>query len=96
MKRVTGAGPGCPHLLRAADGKLPKAWTLRRTAAMGETYRCADRQAKPPVNRRKKAAVEDVPMFDAPAEPVGFVPVEGWPSAADFGKAAKDEEGDHQ
>jgi hypothetical protein len=95
-KRVLDTGPGCPHLARAAKGKLPNAWTFRRTGAMGETYRCADFTAKPPVNRRGSAPANTVPMFDDLPEDVDFVPVEGWPSAEDFGRKKKDDKGEHQ
>ena len=80
LKRVTGEGAGCPHLIRAEAGKLPKAWTLRRTAAMGDTYRCDDHLDKPPVNRRGVAPADTPPMFDD-VEPADrfLVPIDGWP-----------------
>jgi len=95
-KRVLGTGDGCPHLARAALNKMPAAWTRRRNAVIGETYRCADHLDKPPTNRRGKAPADTVPLFDEPGEDVDFVPVEGWPSASDFGRKSKSKEGDHQ
>lgn len=93
LRRITGDGPGCPHLARAEQNKLPTPWTRRRNAVMGETYRCSDFQKRPAVNRRG-TAVEDQPMLDV--EPIDrlLVPVEGWP---DFrAEARKAKEGDHQ
>jgi hypothetical protein len=59
MKRITGDGPGCPHLARAEQNKLPTPWTRRRNAVMGETYRCADFAPKAAVNRRGKCRRRD-------------------------------------
>jgi hypothetical protein len=52
MHRIDPSKPDCPHLERAAENKLPKEWSRRRNAVMGETYRCSDRLVQPPVNRR--------------------------------------------
>lgn len=68
MKRITGDGPGCPHLARAQDGKLPTPWTRRRNAVMGETYRCAEYAPKPAVNRRGTVVEEIEPLFDTDTE----------------------------
>lgn len=95
-KRVLGTGPGCPHLVRAAAGKLPKAWTRRRNAVIGETFKCSDHLDKPPVNRRGTAPADTPPMFDDDQTNVDFVPVEGWPDAQAFGRKAKNDKGDHQ
>jgi hypothetical protein len=93
LKRITDAGPGCPHLARAENNKMPNAWTRRRNAVMGETYRCSDFQKQPAVNRRGKADVDIEPMLDiAPAER-HLVPVEGWPDWAAEGRKQKG--GDH-
>lgn len=94
-KRVLGTGPGCPHLVRAETGKLPKAWTRRRGAALGETFRCSDHTKKPPVNRRGTAPADTPPMFEDLPTDVDFVPVENWPSAEDFGRKVK-KDGEHQ
>lgn len=95
-KRVLGTGPGCPHLARAEENKMPKAWTRRNNPVLGDTYRCADKMLKPKVNRRGTAPADTPPLFDDPIdETVGFVPVDGWPSAADFGRKVKDDKGDH-
>lgn len=94
--RVMGSGPGCPHLARAEQNKMPRVWTKRRNAVIGETYKCDDKLDKPPVNRRGNAPADTPPMFDAGPEDVDFVPVEGWPTAVAFGKKAKSKEGDHQ
>ena len=95
-KRVLGAGSGCPHLVRADQGKMPKPWTRRRNAVIGETFRCDDYLDKPPVNRRGTAPADTGSMFDVEPTDVDFVPVEGWPSAADFGRKVKNDKGDHQ
>lgn len=93
-KRVIGTGPGCPHLVRAEKGKLPKAWTLRRNAVWGETYRCADFLDQPPVNRRRAAEESTPPMFDVEPVDRNLVPVDGW---VDYrAEARKQREGDHQ
>lgn len=73
MKRITSReaagrsgdsdGDGCPHLARAEQNKLPTPWTRRRNAVMGETYRCADFQKRPAVNRRGTADATVEPMF---------------------------------
>lgn len=96
--RTTGAGEGCPHLMRASQNKLPTAWTKRRgnDAVLGKTYRCSDKTAKPAVVRRKTSPADTVPMFEPELIEVDFVPVEGWPSAEDFGKAKKSKDSDHQ
>jgi hypothetical protein len=65
LKRIMGDGPGCPHLTRAENNKMPSAWTRRRNAVKGETYRCADFQKRPAVNRRPKATAEVEPMLYA-------------------------------
>lgn len=95
-KRVTGRGPGCPHLARADDNKMPRVWTRRRNAVMGETYKCADRLDKPPVNRRGVAPADTPAMFDGGPDEIGFVPIEGWPTAEEFGRKTKSKEGEHQ
>jgi hypothetical protein len=71
LRRITGDGPGCPHLARAEQNKLPTPWTRRRNAVMGETYRCAEYTKRPPVNRRRKVVEEIEPMFEV--DPVGCV-----------------------
>lgn len=93
-KRLTGNGPGCPHLARSMKNKMPAAWTRRRNAVMGVTFRCADFTPKPPVNRRAVSDEETPPMFDdiEPAEYL-LVPVEGWEDYR--AKAKKQKEGDH-
>jgi putative SOS response-associated peptidase YedK len=79
-KRVTGTGPGCPHLARGDENKMPKPWTRRRNAVWGETYRCAEFLDQPPVNRRTVSVEETPPMFDdIEAVDRNLVPVEGWP-----------------
>lgn len=91
IKRTTGRGDGCPHLLRAAQNKLPTPWTRRRNATMGDTYRCDDYAPKAPTKRRKTAAAETIPfdeadeLFEIAPGPVNFVPVEGWPDPEAFG-----------
>lgn len=94
-KRVMETGPGCPHLVRANDNKMPRVWTKRRNAAMGETYKCDDRIDKPPVNRRGNAPADTPEMFDVEPRDVDFVPVDGWPTAEAFGKAKKKDMKDH-
>lgn len=95
MKRLTGDGPGCPHLARSLRNKMPAAWTRRRNAVMGETFRCSDFTAKPPVNRRGTAADETPPMFDD-VEPDEYrlVPLDTWPDYR--AEARKQKDGDHQ
>lgn len=93
-KRVTGGGPGCPHLARAEQDKMPKPWTRRRGAAWGDTYRCDDHLDKPPVNRRKTAKVEIEPMLDVEPADRHLIPVDGWPDWAS--EQRKSKEGDHQ
>lgn len=93
IKRITGDGPGCPHLIRAEAGRLPAVWKKRRNAAMGDTYKCDEFLNKPPVNRRAVSREQSLPLFDVePAAPV-LVPVDGWPDwRAD---ARKQKDGDH-
>jgi hypothetical protein len=79
IKRITGAGPGCPHLVRADAGKLPKAWKKRRNAAMGDTYRCEEFLARPPVTRRPVSHEQSLPLFDIEPAIPALVPVDGWP-----------------
>jgi hypothetical protein len=67
LRRITGDGPGCPHLARAEQNKQPTPWTRRRNAVMGETYRCSEFQKRPAVNRRGKVDVEVEPMLDVDA-----------------------------
>ena len=64
QKRLTGDGPGCPHLARAEQNKLPHPWTRRRNAVMGDTYRCAEFAPKAPVNRRPVVEDETPPMLE--------------------------------
>lgn len=94
MHRIDPSKPDCPHLERAAENKLPKEWSRRRNAVMGETYRCSDRLVQPPVNRRKKAPADTVPMFTPDVVEIDFVPVEGWPDAESFGRKTKSKD-DH-
>jgi hypothetical protein len=94
LKRITGDGPGCPHLARAENNKMPNAWTRRRNAVMGETYRCADFQKRPAVNRRPTADVEIEPMLDVEPAERHLVPVDGWPDYR--AEQRKTKEGDHQ
>lgn len=82
LKRVTGDGDGCPHLARGDAGKLPTPWTRRRTAPMGETYRCEAFMKKPAVNRRPKTDVAVEPMLDVDPVERNLVPVDGWPDWA--------------
>lgn len=92
--RVLQRGQGCPHLLRAAAGKLPRIWTRRRNAVMSETYRCDDFIDKPPVRRRAQSTEESIPLFDTPeAKPATLIPVEGWPDYKALKHKAKG--GDH-
>lgn len=81
MKRVLDRGEGCPHLLRAAGDKLPKAWKRRRDAVMGDTYICDDHLDKPPVNRRKSKPCVTESLFDdtLPQQSYRLIPVETWP-----------------
>lgn len=88
LLRVSGRGDGCPHLARAATGRLPAVWTKRRNATMGDTYRCSDQLKKPPVNRRASSPTETPVMFDVEPGPLHLVPVDGWPDYR--GQAAKD------
>jgi hypothetical protein len=69
IRRVTDSGPGCPHLARSLENKLPTPWTRRRNAVMGETYRCSEFAPKPAVNRRGKVTEEIEPLF--PIDPIG-------------------------
>lgn len=92
-KRVTGDGPGCPHLLRAEQNKLPTPWKKRRNAVMGETYTCADYLKQPPVNRRGVAPADTPSMLDVPEAERNLVPVEGWPDWA--AEARRQKGGDH-
>jgi hypothetical protein len=94
MKRITGDGPGCPHLARAEQNKLPTPWTRRRNAVMGETYRCADFAPKPPVNRRQVSTEETPPLLEVPSDDRHLVPVENWPDYRS--EQRKTKEGDHQ
>lgn len=94
MKRITGDGPGCPHLLRAEQNKLPTPWTRRRNAAYGDTYRCAEHAIKPPVTRRGTVTEEIEPLFDLEPHDVHLVPVESWPDWRSEQRKQKD--GDHQ
>lgn len=93
-KRMTGDGPGCPHLARAQDGKMPTPWTRRRNAVMGETYRCAEYAPKPAVNRRGTVVEEIEPLFDTDTDDRHLVPVEGWPDYRS--EQRKTKQGDHQ
>lgn len=94
LKRITNNGPGCPHLARAEQNKLPTPWTLRRNAVMGETYRCADFLKKPPVNRRAKAELDVEPLVLVDPAERHLVPVDGWPDYRAEQRKSKD--GDHQ
>ena len=67
MLRITGKGVGCPHKARGDAGKLPKPWTYRRTAVMGETYHCSEFQKQPPTNRRGKARPQTRPACSTPS-----------------------------
>jgi hypothetical protein len=95
--RAMNLGEGCPHLIRAAANKMPAPWIKRRgnDAVLGKTYKCADFLAKPPVNRRGSAPADTAPMFEPDDAVVDFVPIEGWPTAEDFGRKMK-RETDHQ
>jgi hypothetical protein len=94
LKRITGDGPGCPHLARAERNKLPTPWVRRRNAVMGETYRCADFAPKPPVNRRQVSTEETPPLLEVPSDDRHLVPVENWPDYRS--EQRKTKEGDHQ
>jgi hypothetical protein len=93
-RRVAGDGPGCPHLARAAENKLPTPWKLRRNAVMGETYKCEAFIAKPPVNRRGTTTEEIEPMLEVEPTDRNLVPVDNWPDYR--AEARKAKEGDHQ
>lgn len=96
MKRVVGMGPGCPHLARAAENKMPKAWTRRRNAEIGYAYKCEDFWPKPPVNRRKTAPADTPPMFeDMPPVDKSLVPVDGWPDYNSLERQRKNQKDDH-
>lgn len=88
LKRIAKQGPGCPLLALSATGRLPTQWTRRRSAVMGDTYRCSEYLKKPPVNRRPSSPAVLEPMFDVDPAPLHLVPVEGWPDYR--AKAAKD------
>jgi putative SOS response-associated peptidase YedK len=94
LRRITGDGPGCPHLARAEQNKPPTPWTRRRNAVMGETYRCSEFQKRPAVNRRGKADVEVEPMLEVEPVDRALVPVDGWPDWR--AEQRKGKEGDHQ
>jgi hypothetical protein len=75
-----GIGPGCPHKHRALDrDQLPGAWTRRRNGPLGETFKCEDFTAKPPVNRRGVTQDTTETMFDVETADKLLVPVDGWP-----------------
>lgn len=97
LHRVDPAKPDCPHLVRAIEGRKPKAWTRRQGqhAVIGKTYKCDDFMDKPAVNRRKTAPADTPPMFDdVPEMRKSLVPVDGWP---DYRAMKLElEEGDHQ
>lgn len=95
--RTTGKGPGCPHLARAAQNKLPTVWTKRRgnEAVMGKTYKCDEKLDRAPVNRRKTTPADTAPMLWVGEGDRNLVPVEGWPSAEDFGIKDKGKGSDH-
>lgn len=93
-KRLAGTGPGCPHLTRAADNKLPTPWTLRRNAVIGETYRCEAFTDRAPVNRRKTAPADTPPMLEVDEVERHLVPVEGWPDYRS--EMRKTKGGEHQ
>jgi hypothetical protein len=96
LARATG-GPkvhGCPHLLRSLINKMPTPWKRRRTAPIGETYRCEAFMAKPPVNRRKKSTEETAPLLDVAPDDYNLIPVDGWPDYR--AEQRKQKEGDHQ
>jgi hypothetical protein len=94
MRRITGDGPGCPHLARADLNKLPTPWTRRRNTVMGETYRCADFAPKPGVNRRRVSTEETPPLLGVPSEDRHLVPVDGWPDYQAMQR--KSTQGEHQ
>jgi hypothetical protein len=96
-KRLTGLGDGCPHLIRADTMKSPSpAWTKRRNASFGDTYRCADQMLRPPSTQRRTAAADTGSMFDDIEEQdYTYVPLPeeyNWPERP----ASKSKEGDHQ
>ena len=94
LRRITNSGPGCPHLAKAEQDKLPTVWTRRRNAVMGETYRCSDFLKQPKVNRRASSSAEIEPMLDVEPEDRHLVPVEGWPDYV--AEQRKSKTGDHQ
>jgi hypothetical protein len=94
QRRITGNGPGCPHLARAEQNKLPTPWKRRRNPIMGDTYSCAEFTKKPPVSRRGTTAEETPPMLDVEEGGYMLVPVDNWPDYRAEAKKAK--EGDHQ
>lgn len=92
-QRLVPTEPGCPHLIRAQDNKMPKAWTVRRNASWGDTYRCEDFADKPASTQRRSAAADTDSMFgDLEEQDYTLVPVEGWPDRP----VTKSKEGDHQ
>lgn len=94
IKRITGEGPGCPHLARGDDNKMPTPWTRRRNATYGDTYRCDEHAIKPPVSRRGKTVEDIEPMFDIESDDRHLVPVDGWPDY--IADQRKSKQGDHQ
>lgn len=86
---------GCPHLLRAQEGKLPTPWKRRRNAVLGETYKCDAFTERAPSNRRKSAPADTGTLFDN-LEPDDrhLVPVDGWPDWRS--QQRKSKEGEHQ
>jgi hypothetical protein len=93
-KRVLGKGDGCPHLAKAADNKLPKAWTRKRLPVMGETYKCDDFQDKPKATRRRSKPAVTEPLIDVEPAELLLVPVDGWPDYR--AEQRKDKKGEHQ
>lgn len=62
--------------------RKPPSWDRKpRATDMDRTITCNEHMSKPPIIKRAKAVVEDVPMFDETPYKVdvGFVPVDGWP-----------------
>jgi hypothetical protein len=73
----------CPIWEKAMrTDRKPVEWDRKpRATDMDRTITCNSHTSEPPIIKRAKAVVEDVPLFDETPYKidVGFVPVEGWP-----------------
>jgi hypothetical protein len=81
LKRIANKGTGCPLRQIAGGGAVPKKWTKRRNATLGNTYRCADFTKQPAVVHKGRAPeLPQLELFNAPASTVRLlIPVAGWP-----------------